>query len=204
MESKKTIDFSRKCRDRVNFFFKQLKSLLQKFPRYQNCQEWSRFDILERSVEALEFRRGLVSDESYRSKNQVDRTDLTNKELCQLYRTRLNSGFDALRTELQLAKDFDKTKFRLFSRAGILEATCSILTPLCAEISPKSRKRCRDEPETSPSKIQLNDSGYESPKSNDIILPSLRFQYAYMQYIQAHASQLLKTKQPESTYWRPW
>ena len=202
MENQKTIDFSRKCRDRVNFFFKQLRTTLQTFPRYQSCTEWSRFDILERSVEALEFRRGLVSEQSYRSKIHVDRTEMTNKELCQLYRTRLNSGFDALRSELEVAENFDKTKFRLFSRAGILEATCSILTPLSSKLNPKSRKRCRESDKISPSKIQLNDSGYESPKSE--VSPSLRFQYAYMQYIQAHASQLLKTKQPESTYWRPW
>ena len=198
-QERKSVDFSRKCRDRVNFFFKELKSILADFPRYQECREWSRFDILERAIEALELRRGVINGETYCQRNEIDKTNLTNKQLCQLYRTRLNTGFDALRNELDQCTT-DLTKFRLFSRAGLLQAACHVLRPM----SPRKRQRSTDDDESTPvKKIQLNDSGYDSP--NTSFSPALRFQYAYaISRLQAHIYSQQQSTKTEQTYWRPW
>ena len=54
-----------------------------------------------------------------------NRKDLNNKELCQLYRTRLNLGFEKLRNILEQKQEL--RQFRLFSRAGLLEAAVHFL-----------------------------------------------------------------------------
>ena len=185
-------DFSRKCRDKVNISFKKLKIILSSFPRYSQCQEWSRFDILERAVEALELKRGISN--SYTRRNNIDRTNLSNKELCQLYRTRLNNAFDALKCELDLLGE-DLSGFRLFSRNGILQAACAILQGDQVKVA---TKRKREDSEESPNKIRLNDSGYQSPS----ISPTLSLQYAYLiSYLKMQEG----LKQQEQTqFWRPW
>ena len=199
-ERKQSVDFSRKCRDRVNLFFKELKSILAHFPRYQQCREWSRFDILERGIEALELSRGVINGETYCQRNEIDKTNLTNKQLCQLYRIRLNTGFDALRNELDQCK-IDLAKFRLFSRAGLLEAACHVLRPTSTS---KKRQRSTDDDHYTPvKKIQLNDSGYDSP--NVSLSPAIRFQYAYaISRLQAQIYSQQQSTKTEQTYWRPW
>lgn len=206
----KSVDFSRKCRDRVNFFFGELKSTLCSFPRYSNCHEWSRFDILERATEALELRRGVVNGK--RDQAPVDKSNLSNKELCQLYRTRLNTGFYTLRNELDKCENVNLAKFRLFSRAGLLEATCYLLKP----ITPRKRRReqCDENDDddatvTPVKKVQLNDSGYCSPQQKQNTSPALRFHYAYaigrlQAQIYAQQQRRFTVATTEPTYWRPW
>ena len=187
-------DFSRKCRDKVNVSFKKLKIILSSFPRYRQCQEWSRFDILERAIESFELKRGLALSNSYTRRNRVDRTNLSNKELCQLYRTRLNNAFDALKNELDLLED-DLSGYRLFSRNGILQAACAMLHD---QVKIATKRKRDDSEEESPKKIRLNDSGYQSPS----LSPTLSLQYAYLiSYLKAQES--LK-HQEQTQFWRPW
>ena len=207
----KPVDFSRKCRDKVNFFFGELKSTLCSFPRYSNFQNWSRFETLERATEAIELRRGVVN--AQRDQMPIDKSNLSNKQLCQLYRARLNAAFDALRNELDKCTDVNLAKFRLFSRAGLLEAACHLLKP----ITPRKRRREQhddDEATVTPvKKVQLNDSGYSSPQQQQS--PALRFQYAYAigrlqaqiyarQQCQQKFTATRTTTTTEPTYWRPW
>ena len=127
--NQKSVDFSRKCRDRVNFFFQKLKISLQKIPDYQSSGlNWNRFEILERALQQIQMIDGsnrtnfgteLATDPS------SNRKDMNNKELCQLYRTRLNLGFEKLRNILEQKPEL--RQFRLFSRAGLLEATIHYL-----------------------------------------------------------------------------
>ena len=120
--NQKNVDFSRKCRDRVNFFFQKLKITLQKVSIYQStCLNWNRFEILERALQQIQVLDGsMIKKNGSTDPNDFNRKDLNNKELCQLYRTRLNLGFEKLRNILEQKQEL--RQFRLFSRAGLLEA----------------------------------------------------------------------------------
>jgi len=196
--NQKNVDFSRKCRDRVNFFFQKLKITLKKIPIYQSTSlNWNRFEILERALQQIQILDGskLKTNGSIHQEIQdFNRKDLNNKELCQLYRTRLNLGFEKLRNILEQKQEL--RQFRLFSRAGLLEAavhylerknleTKNLETKLTcngAALPKPNLKRERieeDEEVISPSKIpkpyftkqfpsipNLNNStGFESPDS---------------------------------------
>ena len=185
-KSQKNIDFSRKCRDRVNFFFQKLKISLKKIPEYQSTHlNWNRFEILERALQQIQIIDGKAETQfENTSLNISNRKDLNNKELCQLYRTRLNLGFDKLRNILEQKPEL--AQFRLFSRAGLLEATVHYLETkkrFCNDELPKpylKRERNDDADEMiSPNKVPkqcfnfsvrsntgLNTStGFESPDS---------------------------------------
>ena len=125
--TQQNIDFSRKCRDRVNFFFQKLKISLKKIPEYQSTHlNWNRFEILERALQQIQIIDGKAGAQLENIMlNNPNRKDLNNKELCQLYRTRLNLGFDKLRNILEQKPEL--AQFRLFSRAGLLEATVHYL-----------------------------------------------------------------------------
>ena len=191
--NQKNVDFSRKCRDRVNFFFQKLKITLKKIPIYQSTSlNWNRFEILERALQQIQILDGskLKTNGSIHQEIQdFNRKDLNNKELCQLYRTRLNLGFEKLRNILEQKQEL--RQFRLFSRAGLLEAAVHYLERKNLETKltyngaalPKpnfKRERFEDEDEViSPNKIpkpyftnqfplipNLNNSaGFESPDS---------------------------------------
>ena len=183
-KTQKNIDFSRKCRDRVNFFFQKLKISLKKFPEYQSTNlNWNRFEILERALQQIQIIDGKTEGQLENTMvNAFNRKDLNNKELCQLYRTRLNLGFDKLRNILEQKPEL--AQFRLFSRAGLLEATVHYLeikTQFCNAALPKpnlKRERSEEDEMISPNKIpkqyfnfpvysnNLNTSiGVESPDS---------------------------------------
>ena len=186
--NKKNVDFSRKCRDRVNFFFQKLKITLQTVSIYQStCLNWNRFEILERALQQIQVLDGsMIKKNGSTDPNDFNRKDLNNKELCQLYRTRLNLGFEKLRNILEQKQEL--RQFRLFSRAGLLEAAVHYLEtklPCNGTALPKPNlKRERideDDQVISPKKIpkpyftnqfpliqypNLNNStGFESPDS---------------------------------------
>lgn len=186
--NQKNVDFSRKCRDRVNFFFQKLKITLQKVSIYQStCLNWNRFEILERALQQIQVLDGsMIKKNGSTDPNDFNRKDLNNKELCQLYRTRLNLGFEKLRNILEQKQEL--RQFRLFSRAGLLEAAVHYLEtklPCNGTALPKPNlKRERideDDLVISPNKIpkpyftnqfpliqypNLNNStGFESPDS---------------------------------------
>ena len=57
--SQENVDFSRKCRDRVNFFFQKLKITLKKIQIYQSTSlNWNRFEILERALQRIQILDG--------------------------------------------------------------------------------------------------------------------------------------------------
>ena len=154
--NQKNVDFSRKCRDRVNFFFQKLKISLKKIPDYQSTHlNWNRFEILERALQQIQILDGPSHNQLQPEIENFDRKNLNNKELCQLYRTRLNLGFEKLRKILEQKQEL--RQFRLFSRAGLLEATVHYLeTRLSFDaVQPRQRlKRERTEDDViSPSKI---------------------------------------------------
>ena len=185
-KNQKNVNFSRKCRDRVNFFFQKLKISLKKIPTYQSKNlNWNRFEILERALQQIQVIDGIFKN----SENELatssnfssERKDLNNKELCQLYRTRLNLGFDKLRNILEQKPEL--AQYRLFSRAGLLEATVHYLeTKSFYSTVPSEptkclkRERSEDDDLISPNKIpkpyfpvqsnRLNTStGLDSPDS---------------------------------------
>jgi len=179
-----SVDFSRKCRDRVNFFFQKLKISLKKIAEYQSTHlNWNRFEILERALQQIQIIDGKAESQLENTMlNAFNRKDLNNKELCQLYRARLNLGFDKLRNILEQKPEL--AQFRLFSRAGLLEATVHYLetkTQFCNAALPKpnlKRERSEEDEMISPNKIpkqyfnfpvysnNLNTSiGVESPDS---------------------------------------
>ena len=187
--NQKNVDFSRKCRDRVNFFFQKLKITLQKVSIYQSTSlNWNRFEILERALQQIQVLDGsMIKKSGSTDPNDFNRKDLNNKELCQLYRTRLNLGFEKLRNILE--QKHELRQFRLFSRAGLLEAAVHYLEtklPCNGTALPKpnlKRERIdQDDQVVSPNKIpkpyftnqfpliqypNLNNStGFESPDSH--------------------------------------
>ena len=187
--NQKNVDFSRKCRDRVNFFFQKLKITLQKVSIYQSTSlNWNRFEILERALQQIQVLDGsMIKKSGSTDPNDFNRKDLNNKELCQLYRTRLNLGFEKLRNILEQKQEL--RQFRLFSRAGLLEAAVHYLEtklPCNGTALPKpnlKRERIdQDDQVVSPNKIpkpyftnqfpliqypNLNNStGFESPDSH--------------------------------------
>ena len=188
--NQKNVDFSRKCRDRVNFFFQKLKITLKKISNYQSTSlNWNRFEILERALQQIQILDGskmlTKNGAIHPDMNNFSRKDLNNKELCQLYRTRLNLGFEKLRNILEQKQEL--RQFRLFSRAGLLEAAVHYLDtklPSNEVTIPKpnlKRERIEDGEVISPNKIpkpyftnQLpliqypnlnNSTGFESPES---------------------------------------
>ena len=179
-----TNDFSRKCRAKVNELFRSLRVKLEQLPAFKKTKNWNRFSILERAIETIRH---------YRGENEIEleanwnRDGLNNKELCKLYRNRLNQTFDTLLRELSTA-GFCLDKYRTTSRAGILEAACdfldnesckrssSRLEPVSPAIStrlpkPIPSKRSRSESHDERSSVAkrfaadscLNDSGFASP-----------------------------------------
>ena len=155
-QNQKNVDFSRKCRDRVNFFFQKLKIKLKNIPKFQSGHlNWNRFEILERALHIIQIIDGIQIEPN--EQTGLNRKDLNNKQLCQLYRTRLNLGFDKLRNILE--EKVELRQFRLFSRAGLLEATIHYLERFLLledNILPKpnlKRERTCDENTISPNKL---------------------------------------------------
>jgi len=110
-------------------FFQKLKITLKKIQIYQSTSlNWNRFEILERALQQIQILDGSIikTNGSFQQDMQdFNRKDLNNKELCQLYRTRLNLGFEKLRNVLEQKQEL--RQFRLFSRAGLLEAAVHYL-----------------------------------------------------------------------------
>ena len=169
----RNVDFSRKCRDRVNYFFQKLKNLLKSDVRYHQMADWTRFEILERAIECL---KRINGDFTIDNQLQVDsdaRRGMNNKQLCQLYRTRLNSAFANLRSQIEKVKNSEVEEFRLFSRAGLLEATLFVLENKIEKNEKIRENRKRSIPadfevDQSPNKIpSLNNSiGTASPSDS--------------------------------------
>ena len=62
-ENQKNVNFSKKCRDRVNFFFQKLKITLKKIPKFQSAHlNWNRFEILERAAQMIQILEGQIPE----------------------------------------------------------------------------------------------------------------------------------------------
>ena len=110
-------DFSRRCRDRVNQKFSIIRKILE--PVFLNASDWNRFRIIERTLIVLK-------GENFGQEKTKTSGTKSNREACAEYRSKLNSSFNLLRDELENSQ-LDSSKYRLFSRAGILEASIDAL-----------------------------------------------------------------------------
>ena len=128
-ENEPKVDFSRKCRDKISFNFQRLRKHLEQLDEYRSLHEWNRFSILERAAETVKRLAVNNNIQSVESKNNCiwDRNGLDNKDLCKLYRSRLNNTFDQLLNELKRSNMIELSQYRTTSRAGILEAACDFL-----------------------------------------------------------------------------
>jgi len=110
-----TTSFSKKCRNRVNEKFSKLRIILGSF--FPDCDDWNRFRVIERALILL---RGTSNNSSV---EQFEPTQsMSNKEACALYRSKMNIAFEMLKTEVENITSIDAKKYRLFTRAGVLEA----------------------------------------------------------------------------------
>jgi hypothetical protein len=111
-------DFSRKCRDRVSRNFSIIRQMLE--PIFNNASDWNRFKIIKRALIVI---KGEKIDHEKPSKIS---TSQSNKEACAQYRSKINASFRCLRDSLEHS-GCDLSKYRIFTRAGILEATIDCL-----------------------------------------------------------------------------
>ena len=124
--AKQEVNFSRKCRDRVNQLFAQLRSQLEPF--YPRSEDWNRFRIIERALARI---RGTGTGCDFAALESAEPThQKSNKEACAFYRSKLNFAFDMLKAEIEKRPEISSRHYRLFTRAGILQGTIDILQTL--------------------------------------------------------------------------
>ena len=118
METPQTTNFSRKCRDKVNTHFANLRKILT--PYFADAADWNRFKIIERALVLL----GAKKSENFENYQAGQKS---NKEACALYRSKLNRAFEELKETLISRNLVNLREYRLFTRAGILDCAISSL-----------------------------------------------------------------------------
>ena len=111
-------DFSRKCRDRVNRNFSIIRQMLEQV--FINASDWNRFKIIDRALIVIKSEKIDLEKPTKITNSQ------SNKEACAQYRSKINASFGCLRDSLENC-GLDLSKYRIFTRAGILEATIDCL-----------------------------------------------------------------------------
>ena len=119
-------DFSRKCRDRVNRNFSIIRQMLE--PVFTNASDWNRFKIIERALIII---KGEKID--FEKPTKIPNSQ-SNKEACAQYRSKMNASFGCLRDSFEKS-GLDLSKYRIFTRAGILEATIDCLKSKIGNVS---------------------------------------------------------------------
>ena len=231
METPQTINFSRKCRDKVNTHFANLRKMLT--PVFPDSVDWNRFKIIERALVVL----GSRKNEDFET--EVITGQKTNKEACALYRSKLNRSFEDLKETLRVRNLVNLREYRLFTRAGILDCAISSIdviiknqrayTGIIAEptVLPRpvissngSRKRsCHDfyQPESKFSRTP-DSTGSISPKSDDSSISPVHFTgsifdqsalarirtLAFLKMISETPTQILDEEVNKNGIWRPW
>ena len=217
------VDFSKKCRDRVNFNYSKLRRVLEDFGKYGECTEWTRLDILGRGIETIQILQNRVQTALNLPKRN---RSMSNKEACSLYRDNLNTAFDVLQNEVQKCGIREVSKFRLFSRSGIIEAAIFVIEKLKEENGIErtsgpihsiihNRRRSFDLLEEEPPILdeprKLRKMSYGSLSPTSQILPAfdvqkylIRRQLALLQYQQTFSLFSNLSRQNNSTSWSPW
>ena len=221
MTNSTSTSFSRKSRDRVNHHFAVLRNVLEAM--FPACDDWNRFRIIERALIVI---KGTTKDCT------IDHMESTcnksNKEVCAMYRSKLNLAFEMLKIELENNPLIDVKKYRLFTRSGILAGTidliqllrCRLPQPVFRTEPIKGIKRKKDEIsdfepfrkyQRSPGSINsisprsdVSDSPTELAQFNRLVQTEalLKFYAAIAQLPQfAQCRSMLKAK---TSTWQPW
>ena len=191
-----SVNFSKKSRSKLNESFGRLRVILERSPDFNHCAEWNRFLIIERATELLHrinpVRLSQTNPDSYRLLEGQEGSR-TNKELCAHYRKQLNVRFEQLKEAIEgHFKSIQKeNRFKLNTRAGILDAAYTMLGTFQYVIQSRTILRCPALP-----KPVLSIPRANLKRKNDFHTPPPK--------IQSLDSSVGSISPSRSPVWRPW
>ena len=211
-----TVSFSKRCRGRVNEKFSELRKILEII--FPNCQNWNRFHIIDLALIAISGKPAETgSDPLEPALNR------SNKEACAFYRAKMNAAFENLKNEIEKSAKVNSNNYRLFTRAGILQAAIDLIrqtrflpVPIFPPTPTRGLKRKMEEnsdderffkmrktPESTESISPKSEIGFSPPETTERFNRLVQTQ-ALFRFYAAIAQFQIHQPVVNTTTWRAW